>query len=221
MAIDIINDGRMKWASTKNDYVDGSNEELGLINVNKPVQIMIDMASPLTGWINYVKGAFADKFALYGSEEAATLKEAMPHTAKQAFRMRIASRITGPRWFTADAAALKAINKLHDEYLAALAADPAKVGRLPVVELGSTLKSTKTETKNGQSVTTNFYDPAYTIVAWANTPPAWQPSQAAPVATTTPTTPPPTLRMVAAAHEASKPNADDIIADLNETSKAA
>jgi hypothetical protein len=194
MTIAIVNDGKMAWRATLNDYVDGSGTPLNALGA----LVMINLNEFEIGWINFNKGTiYSHERWLPASDPAsADIADTKPPLSNvaDAWRFALRSKQTGVRSLTASGSPMMtAINTLHDDWISR----PEAAGGIhaPIVRLGSK------DTSNTSAK--SFFVPTLIIDSVALMPPQWQPSAVtsapaavASVAVSTPPALPPTGRRV-------------------------
>jgi len=132
-------------------------EELGV-----PWKAIFDFDNIEVGWLSFSSGAPDFHMVKYG--ERLPAQPSPDH--KQAFRIRIYSKALGLREFShSSKTMLRAIDALHNQFLADKAANPGKV---PVVEV-SGLETVKVNTPQGEL---RFKAPKWSICQWAARPEA-------------------------------------------------
>lgn len=142
-------------------------EELGV-----PWKAVFDFDNIEVGWLSFSSGAPDFHMVKYG--ERLPAQPSPDH--KQAFRIRIYSKSLGLREFShSSKTMLRAIDALHNSFLADQAANPGKV---PVVEV-SGLETVKVNSPQGEL---RFKAPKWSIASWVAKPEGMTPSAAAPVA---------------------------------------
>lgn len=127
-----------------------------------PFKAIFDFANIEVGWLSFSSGAPDFHMVKYGERMPA--QPSPEH--KQAFRIRIYSKALGLREFShSSKTMLRAIDALHNQFLADQAANPGKV---PVVEV-SGLETVKVNSPQGEL---RFKAPKWSIVSWAAKPEA-------------------------------------------------
>ena len=140
-------------------------EELGV-----PWKAVFDFANIEVGWLSFSSGAPDFHMVKFG--ERLPPQPSPEH--KQAFRIRIYSKSLGLREFShSSKTMLRAIDALHNSFLADQAANPGKV---PVVEV-SGLETVKVNSPQGEL---RFKAPKWSIVQWIAKPEAMDGGAAAP-----------------------------------------
>jgi hypothetical protein len=192
MTIAIVNDGKMAWRATLNDFVDGSGTPLNALGA----LVMINLNEFEIGWINFNKGTIYshERWLPASDPAAADIADTKPPLGNiaDAWRFALRSKQTGVRTLTASSSPMMtAINDLHDDWISRPEAADGK--HAPIVRLGSKDIS-NTSAKN-------FFVPTLVIDSVALMPPQWQPGAVIPaaavsVAVSTPPALPPTGRQV-------------------------
>lgn len=127
-----------------------------------PFKAIFDFDNIQVGWLSFSSGAPDFQMVTYG--ERLPPQPSPDH--KQAFRIRIYSKGLGLREFShSSKTMLRAIDALHNQFLADKAANPGKV---PVVEV-SGLETVKVNTPQGEL---RFKAPKWSICQWAARPEA-------------------------------------------------
>lgn len=132
-------------------------EELGV-----PWKAIFDFDNIEVGWLSFSSGAPDFHMVKYG--ERLPAQPSPDH--KQAFRIRIYSKALGLREFShSSKTMLRAIDALHNQFLADKAANPGKV---PVVEVAG-LETVKVNSPQGEL---RFKAPKWSITSWVAKPEA-------------------------------------------------
>jgi len=136
---------------------DGSIEN---VEISRTFKAMIDMENVETGWMHFETG-MAPIYALSRFDQPNPPKPT--EKAKEGVRliMQLAAACGGDvREMSGNARVLmQAMDKLHDDYLAGLAANP---GKLPIVVLADT----KPVVTTGKGGTSTNYQPVFQITGW-------------------------------------------------------
>jgi hypothetical protein len=147
---------------SRRDRVNNENTD---IDITRSFKAVFDFENIETGWIVFPAGAAPDfRLAPHGS---GIVVQKPGDNYKQGFRMmvKLGKECGGDiREFASNAAAcLEGINKLHDDYLLGVNANP---GKLPVVVLKDSIATTK---GSGEKKSTN-YVPVFEITGWVARP---------------------------------------------------
>jgi hypothetical protein len=125
-----------------------------------PFKAVFDFAHIEVGWLSFSSGAPDFHMVKYGERMPA--QPSPEH--KHAFRIRIYSKALGLREFShSSKTMLRAMDPLHNQFLADQAANPGKV---PVVEV-SGLETVKVNSPQGEL---RFKAPKWSIVSWVDKP---------------------------------------------------
>lgn len=154
---------------------DGSKNSTEL---TRSFKALFDLENVETGWIQFESG-MAPIYALSRHDEPDPAKP--NDRVKKGFRVliQLSADCGGDvRELSSNARVLmQAMDKLHDDYLAGLAANP---GKLPIVVMEDTKPIVVTSQKAG---TTTNYEPIFRITGWATRPAklVWSPKSRTPV----------------------------------------
>lgn len=141
------------------------------IEIEKPFKFVVDMENLEVGWISFKPGAV--NFTLSRIGERLPPQPTPDH--KQGVRMKIFMKDHGLREFSHTSKnVLRAINSLHDSYIAGAEKNP---GKMPVVEVSGT-EVIKLQTKDQGEL--RFRVPKWSITAWIDPPAAFGEKPAAP-----------------------------------------
>lgn len=144
---------------------DNIEEEVAL-----PFKAIFDFDNIEVGWLSFSSGAPDFHMVKYGERMPA--QPSPEH--KHAFRIRIYSKALGLREFShSSKTMLRAMDPLHNQFLADQTANPGKV---PVVEV-SGLETVKVNSPQGEL---RFKAPKWSIVSWVAKPEAMDGAAAAP-----------------------------------------
>lgn len=139
------------------------------VEIDTPVKVVVDFASIEIGWLTFTPSYHADMVPV-GQKMPA--KPSDQH--KQAVRLKLYFKEYGWREFSPTSkTVLRAVDKLHDEYLEGAAAHP---GKMPVVTIEGT-EVVKIKTPEGEL---RFKAPKWSITGWTDAPA--MPDNAAPPA---------------------------------------
>lgn len=134
------------------------------IELKTPFKFVMDLNAMEIGWISFKPGAVDFTMTQIGSRLPARPTD----DHKQGVRMKVYLKEHGLREFAHTSKnVLRAINALHDDFIANADKNP---GKLPVVEVSGT-ETVKMQTKEQGEL--RFKVPKWSIVAWIGTPPAF------------------------------------------------
>lgn len=132
--------------------------------VKLPLAFAADFENMEVGWLSFASGQPDFAMTRVGGE----MPDRPTPDHKQAFRIRLTNKDLGLRELSGSSKTLlRAMDKLHDEYVSQSAANPGKYAVVKVTEL----ETTKVNTPQGEL---RFKSPVWHIESWMDTPKAFQ-----------------------------------------------
>lgn len=148
---------------------DGGGWKNNNVEITPVFQAVMDLERIELGWLHFPSGA-APSIVVAPFGEPMPAKPSDQHRSGFRVNMLLGQQSGGDvREMAANAqVAIKAMDALHDAYMAGRAANP---GKLPVVRLAGTTSVTTTgKGENGQPVSSTNYQPVWEIVKWVERP---------------------------------------------------
>ena len=156
------------------DRVEGANGWEGReTEITDGFQAAIDLENIEVGWLHFPTGG-APNIVTVKYDKPLPDRPSEKHRAGYRVMLKLGKSVGGDvREMAANAAvAIKAMDILHDQYLAERTQHP---GQLPVIKLAGTLPITTQGQANGQKVSSTNYQPQWAIAAWVDRPAELQP----------------------------------------------